>query len=323
MKSLIAAVPMLLLGAAAPVAPPLRLSFPVACTLGTDCVIQNYPDDDPGPAARDYACHGRTYQGHDGTDIRLPSMVAQRRGVNVLAVAAGTVLRARDGVADRSIRDAPLGAASGQECGNGLVIDHGGGWETQYCHMAQGSIAVRPGAQVKAGAVLGKVGLSGNTEFPHLHLTVRSNGKAVDPFAAGAPAGSCRGGKSLWATTPAYREGEVLVTGFADGPVTMGQVQNAGSTPTPPPGRTTPLVAFAQAVGLQGGDVQRLILSGPGGAVVADNRAEPLDRDKAQVILFTGRKAQAGGWPAGRYTAAYSVTRGGKVVITRSWAMTL
>lgn len=323
MKKLIAAVPIVFLGAAAPVSPPPRLAFPVACTLGTDCVIQNYPDDDAGPAARDYACHGRTYQAHDGTDIRIPSMAAQRRGVNVLAVASGTVLRARDGVEDRSIRDTPQGAATGQECGNGLVVDHGGGWESQYCHMARGSIAVRPGAHVQPGTVLGKIGLSGNTEFPHLHLTVRNNGKAVDPFAWGAPAGACRAGKSLWAKTPAYREGEILVTGFSGGPVTMGQVQNAGSTPTPPPGRTTPLVAFAQAIGLQAGDVQRLILSGPGGAVLTDNRAAPLDRDKAQVILFSGRKAQAAGWPAGRYTAAYSVTRAGKIVLTRSWAMTI
>jgi hypothetical protein len=253
----------------------------------------------------------------------VSSMAAQRRGVNVLAAAAGTVLRARDGVADRSIRDAPAGATAGQECGNGMVIDHGGGWETQYCHLARGSVVVRPGQQVQAGAVLGKVGLSGDTEFPHVHLTVRNNGKAVDPFAWGAPAGACRAGRSLWAATPPYREGEVLVAGFAGGPVTMAQVQDAGAEPTPRPGRGTALVAFVQAIGLQGGDVQRLLVQGPDGAVVADNRAPPLDRDKAQTLLFSGRKAQPGGWQAGKYRAAYSVTRAGKVVVARAWDITL
>ncbi|WP_116090612.1 M23 family metallopeptidase [Sphingomonas crusticola] len=323
MKGLAVALPLLLLGAAAPVSPPPRLAFPVACSLGTTCAIQSYRDDDPGPAVRDYACHGRTYQAHDGTDIRLPSMMAQRRGVNVLAAAPGTVLRSRDGLADRSIRDASAGAVAGQECGNGLVVDHGGGWETQYCHMARGSIVVRPGDAVRAGTVLGKVGLSGDTEFPHLHLSVRHDSKSIDPFAWGAPANACQGGRSLWAATPPYREGEILVSGFAGAPVTMGQVQDAGSELAPRPTRKSPLVAFVQSIGLQAGDVQRLILQGPDGAVLADNRAPALERDKAQVLLFAGRKAQAGGWKAGIYRAAYSVTRRGKIVIARTWEITL
>ncbi|HWI87398.1 MAG TPA: M23 family metallopeptidase [Sphingomonas sp.] len=308
-------LPLLLLNAAAPTPMPPRLVLPVACTLGQTCAIQNYPDDDPGPQARNFTCHGQTYQGHDGTDFRLRSMEVQRQGVAVLAAASGIVLRARDGVEDRSIRDkAPV---AGQECGNGLVVDHGGGWETQYCHMAKGSIAVRPGDKVAAGATLGKVGLSGNTEFPHLHLTVRKDGKAVDPFAWRAIAGSCHGGSSLWANTPAYREGQILVTGFAAGPVEMAAVQDRGSDQQPRPDRTTGLVVFVQAIGLQARDVQRLTLQGPGGVVIADNRTQPLDRDKAQYLLFVGRRtAPPGGWPAGEYRAAYSVLRSNRIVIT-------
>jgi murein DD-endopeptidase MepM/ murein hydrolase activator NlpD len=310
--------PLGLLAAASPApAPHPRLAWPVGCSLGQTCAIQNYPDDDPGPGARDYACHGRTYDKHDGTDIRLTSMALEHRGVNVLAAAPGTVLRTRDDVPDVSIRDLPPGAVTGVECGNGLVVDHGGGWETQYCHMRRGSLVVRPGDHVRAGAVLGKVGLSGNTEFPHLHLTVRKDGKAVDPFAYGAAAGACRGGQSLWRTTPAYREGAVLVAGFASGPVRMEDVQENGADLQPRPGRTTPIVAFVQAIGLERGDVQRLILIGPDGNAMADNRAEPLDHDKAQQLLFAGRgRVPPGGWPAGEYRAAYSVTRNGKIVLT-------
>jgi len=61
----------------------------------------------------------------------------------------------------------------------------------------------------------------------------------------------------------------------------------------------------------------------PGGAVIADNRTLPLERDKAQVLLFAGRKAQPGGWKPGSYRAAYSVTRAGKIVVARSWGITL
>ncbi len=307
------------LSAAAP-SPGIRLAWPVACTLGGDCAIQNYVDEDPGPAVRDYAGHARTYPGHDGIDIRLASMTLERRGVNVLAAAGGTVLRVRDGVPDRSIRDAPAGAASGVECGNGVVVDHGGGWGTQYCHMRQGSLAVRPGQQVATGAVLGQVGLSGDTEFPHLHLTVRKDGRAVDPFAFSA------GGRtaSLWSRTPPYREGEVLVSGFAARPVTMRDIQEQGSGQLPRPGRTSALVAFVQAIGLQAGDVQRLTLTAPGGTAVADSTAPPLDHDKAQQMLFVGKAhAPAGGWPAGPYRAAYRVLRNGRNILSHDFELTL
>jgi murein DD-endopeptidase MepM/ murein hydrolase activator NlpD len=314
-----ALAPLALLGAAAPApAPNLQLAWPIDCRLGATCAIQNYPDDDPTPAAHDYACHGRTYQKHDGTDIRLTSMALERKGVNVLAAAPGTVLRMRDEIEDRSIREEPAGAVAGKECGNGLVVDHGGGWETQYCHMKRGSLVVHPGDHVAAGSVLGQVGLSGDTEFPHLHLTVRKDGKAVDPFAFGAPTGSCRAGRSLWRATPAYREGQVLVAGFATGPVQMSDVQNNGADQSPRPGRTTALVAFVQAIGLEAGDVVRLTLAGPDGTTLADSKPlPPLDHDKAQQLNFVGRgHAPATGWPAGQYRATYSVTRNGKIVLT-------
>jgi murein DD-endopeptidase MepM/ murein hydrolase activator NlpD len=317
--------PLGLLAAAGPApAPQLRLSWPVGCTLGQTCAIQNYPDDDAGPGARDYACHGRTYDKHDGTDIRLTSMALEQKGVDVLAAAPGTVLRVRDGIEDLSVRDQPPGAVAGRECGNGLVIDHGNGWETQYCHMRRGSVAVRAGEHVAAGAVLGKVGLSGDTEFPHLHLTVRKDGKAVDPFAFGAPAGACRAGRSLWQQTPPYREGEVLVAGFATGPVQMRDVQDKGADQPPRPSRQTPIVAFVQAIGLAQGDVQRLVLIGPDGSALADNKAPPLDHDKAQQLLFAGRgRVPPGGWPAGEYRAVYSVIRNGKTVLTNMTKITL
>lgn len=319
----LALLPLALLFGAGPEPAAPRLSFPLACTLGQDCAIQSYQDDDPGPAARDYRCRGRTYPDHNGTDIRLTSMAQQRRGVNVLAAAAGIVRGVRDGEPDISIRARPRAEVANKECGNGVVIAHPGGWETQYCHMARGSIAVRAGQSVTAGTMLGRVGLSGETEFPHLHLSVRHGQEKVDPFAYGQAAGQCSGGRSLWIDTPGYATGHVLVAGFASGPVTMAAVQDAGATPMPRPGRTTPLVAFAQAIGLESGDVQRIVLRAPDGTVLADNKAAPLDRDKAQVVLFAGKKAPAGGWPRGRYRSEYSVTRAGRVAISGGNAITL
>ena len=48
-----------------------------------------------------------------------------------------------------------------------------------------------------------------------------------------------------------------------------------------------------------------------------------LDRAKAQYLRMAGKKAQASGWPPGRYVATYTVRRGGKVVISRTFETTL
>jgi murein DD-endopeptidase MepM/ murein hydrolase activator NlpD len=83
-------------------------------------------------------CGSRTYIDHDGTDFRLKTMAQQRRGVDVLAAAAGRVVGGRDEVPDISVRVRGALAVKGQECGNGVLIDHGGGWHTQILPHGQG-----------------------------------------------------------------------------------------------------------------------------------------------------------------------------------------
>ena len=214
------------------------------------------------------------------------------------------MLRVRDGVEDVSVAGGDRASVDNRECGNGLVVDHGKGWEAQYCHMAKGSLSVRPGDDVKAGDTLGLVGLSGMTEFPHLHFTLRHDGKVVDPFAFGAEASSCGGGRPLWepstAAALAYRAGSVLNKGFAEGPVTMAAVESAGmAVPTT---RSPALVAYVRAIGLKGGDSQVLTLVDPDGKKLADNAPAPLDRDKAQWLLFSGVKAPPRRLPARVFT---------------------
>ncbi|MEG5138061.1 MULTISPECIES: M23 family metallopeptidase, partial [unclassified Microcoleus] len=160
---------------------------PIACTLGKDCFIMHYFDRDPSPAAVDFGCGRQTYDGHDGIDFAIPDAKAMAKGVPVIASAAGKVLRVRDGVVDRRLQNQTDKAnVAGTECGNGMVIDHGGGWEAQYCHLRQNSIVVKPGMQVQKGTVLGMVGNSGQASFPHqktrgkpLALDMRRNSVAV------------------------------------------------------------------------------------------------------------------------------------------------
>src|SRR4051794_30969188 len=79
----------------------IQLHLPVACEVGRNCLVQHYVDLDTSSAARDYQCGSLTYDGHDGTDFRVPTVKA---AVDVLAAAPGRVLRLRDGVPDVSVR---------------------------------------------------------------------------------------------------------------------------------------------------------------------------------------------------------------------------
>ncbi|MPZ35428.1 MAG: peptidoglycan DD-metalloendopeptidase family protein [Rhodospirillales bacterium] len=306
---------------------PSLFRLPIACTVGETCEIQHYVDRDTGPEAQDYRCGSRTYNGHNGTDIRLPTLAAQRAGVDVLAAADGTVRRVRDGMPDVSTGAGDKASVEGRECGNGIVIAHAGGWETQYCHLAQGSVRVKAGERVSVGTPVGRVGLSGATEFPHLHFTVREGGRIVDPFAHGAVEGTCNGGASLWApelrAALAYKAGAILNVGFATGAVRMADIEAGMIGRQSLDVQAPALVAFARAIGLSAGDVQHLTLKGPDGVVLAESREAPLDRHKAQIMVFVGRKRPSSAWQRGVYSATYSVRRDGAVVLGRTFSLTL
>jgi murein DD-endopeptidase MepM/ murein hydrolase activator NlpD len=291
----------------------ITLGFPVRCELGVNCFFQNYVDHDATGKVRDYRCGGRTYDGHNGTDIRIPDLNTQRRGVQVLASAAGDVTAVRDGIDDVSVRTIGRAAVTGKECGNGVVIEHKNGWKTQYCHMAKGSVRVKIGDRVAAGDPIGLVGLSGDTEFPHLHLTVRLQNKIVDPFAHEASPDACGGGHSIWAesirTQTQYRPRDVLNYGFSDLPPTMELVESGELPKHPVTSHSDALVAYVRAIGLQEGDQQALTLHGPDGAVLSEYTAPVLERDKAQYFVATGRKHKLPGWEQGVYTASYLVRR--------------
>ena len=300
----------------------VTLGWPVACQVGTTCEIQHYVDHGDGTTSKDYRCGTVTYNNHNGTDIRILTMADERKGVDVLAAAPGKVLRARDGMADVSVAVIGHEAIKDRDCGNALVIAHADGFETQYCHMAQGSLMVKPGDTVAAGQPIGHVGLSGDTEFPHLHITVRHDGKVIDPFAYGEPKGACNGGVSLWSPgvqpTLTYKAGTVLNAGLAPGSFTMDDIENGlGQGELAPD--SPAVLAYVRAITLRQGDVQRLVLIGPNGPLL-DHSEPPLTSNKDQVYMGVGRKRPAIGWPPGRYAATYTVARDGKVIIEKTFA---
>ncbi|MEM8553680.1 MAG: M23 family metallopeptidase [Pseudomonadota bacterium] len=294
-----------------------KLAWPMDCTLGEDCFIQQYVDRDPGPGTRDYTCGPLTYDGHKGTDIRLA--LENELGADapqVLAAAPGVVVGIRNDMPEGFLGrpGAPsLEDVAGKECGNGVVLDHGFGWVTQYCHMAQYSVAVEPGDEVDTGTALGQIGASGATEFPHLHLSVRKDGETVDPFVPD-PSIECStlaATDTLWTTTPAYQSGVLLSVGSLDRVPDFNEVKR-GLPPRPTAERTAPLVLYGYAFGALPEDAFRFVLTGPDGTVF--DRTVLLEKTQAQVFRAFGRRAPPDGWAAGQYQGEVTYRRDGQVI---------
>jgi murein DD-endopeptidase MepM/ murein hydrolase activator NlpD len=285
----------------------LDLALPVDCTLGETCYIQQYFDHDPSTAWGDFTCGTLAYDGHDGTDFALPTRAAMAGGVAVLAAAPGTVAGIRDGVEDFAPK------VAGKECGNGVVVDHGGGWQTQYCHMRMGSVRVNVGDGVDTGTPLGLIGQSGMAEFPHMHLAVRKDGVEVDPFAPRATnicdvASSDTARDDLWLPDVTYRAGGIIGAGFANQVPEFEAIKSGLDSPAALPATSPALVLWVYLFGARAGDALVFDITGPEGRITA----ERLLLEKNQALLFraVGRKMRGMGWPEGAYSGTARLMRG-------------
>ncbi|WP_035691797.1 M23 family metallopeptidase [Azospirillum halopraeferens] len=308
-----------LIAAGGPAAAEPRFALPIDCDPGVTCWIQNYVDQDPGPGRADHTCGQLSYDGHKGTDFRIADIPAMEKGVPVLAAAAGTVRAIRDGMDDVSIRVIGREALQGRDAGNSVVVVHGDGWETQYAHLKRGSVRVKPGETVEAGQVLGLVGLSGFTEFPHVHFEARKDGTPVDPFVGTDDPPGCEGPRNpLWTAEAeqrlAYRPTAGLVMGFAASPPKADEAR-AGTLAGPDlPRDGAALLLWADVMGAHAGDEQRFRVTGPDGGTVIDHR-DTLKDSRVAWFAFAGRKTPPGGWPAGTYTGRYTLMRNGTAVV--------
>lgn len=108
----------------------------------------------------------RSYETHPGVDIPVPS------GTSIKAPLDGVVKTAN--------------INHNRQCGGTIDIDYGNGFWSRFCHCRR--IDVKEGDIVKRGQVVGLTGGkkgetgAGNSGGPHLHFTLKKDGKNVDPM---------------------------------------------------------------------------------------------------------------------------------------------
>ncbi|MFY0682257.1 MAG: M23 family metallopeptidase [Thalassovita sp.] len=294
---------------------------PIECELGATCYIQHYVDRDPTPSVQDFGCGALSYDGHKGTDFALISLQQMRDGVNVVAAAPGVVRGVRDEMPDTGYTEITKDLVQGKECGNGVAIDHGGGWVSQYCHMKRDSIIVEPGRRVAANAVLGQVGLSGRTQFPHLHISIRKDGQIVDPFPSADRCFSKMPDHDLWQDDLLHTPGGVIDLGFATSIPSFDAIKQGQAHATSLTTVSPAVVTWVYAYGSQAGDVLALSIAGPEGLVV--KKAIDLEKSQAQLFRAIGRKRPDTNWPTGTYTTRAVLLRGDQVLSDRSHTIDL
>lgn len=111
-----------------------------------------------GEFSSGFGHRGRVF--HAGVDLRAPA------GTPVRAAAGGTVVFA------------------GRYYAYGIILDirHADGSVARYAHLARIAPGLAPGAAVAGGQTIGAVGRTGRTTGAHLHIELRRDGRAVDPW---------------------------------------------------------------------------------------------------------------------------------------------
>ena len=115
----------------------------------------------PGPLSSSFGLrrvfNGEARNPHSGLDIAAPT------GTPVIAPLAGTVVVTGDFYYN----------------GNTVIIDHGGGLLTLFCHLDR--IDAKPAQIINTGDQLGTVGATGRVTGAHLHFSVSLNGARINP----------------------------------------------------------------------------------------------------------------------------------------------
>jgi pimeloyl-ACP methyl ester carboxylesterase len=169
--------------------PPVALGAPLSgsgwVALGSCCDGPHrralYPIDGRWYLAQRFAIDFNQLDAQNRPGVGDPTLPSSfpTFGQPVLAVADATVVEAVDRYPDLQVGESREDVTPETAGGNRVILDLGGGRFAVYAHLQAGSVAVRPGDQVRRGQPIAKAGGSGTSGGPHLHFQVTDRPSVV------------------------------------------------------------------------------------------------------------------------------------------------
>ncbi len=292
-----------------------KLGLPVDCTVNQDCWVMNYVDFDLSDNNyTDPNCQSRTYDTHKGTDFAILDEKAMNNGVPVIAVKDGIIDRLRDGEDDtwKTTTDLDKIKQERKECGNAIMINHNDETKSIYCHLRQNSIIVEKGQNVKKGDILGMVGMSGFTEFPHLHYGLVKNKEIIDPFTGRKSSSNCGldNIKPLWdkGLNLSYQPFVIQSSGFSATIPTLDHLGRDAASINQISLNDKNIVFWAILLGVRVDDVIQLTIYDANNKIYTTQEITQ-DRNRARQLYYIGKKINDQNLTAGAYTAQVKITR--------------
>lgn len=300
-----------IVGACAYAQQEFQLQFPVKCSINKDCWVLNYVDNDSTGNWHDYNDGRQTYDGHRGTDIAIKNITKMKQGVNVVAAVNGYVIATRDGVPDRNALAEDLNQLQDIGCGNRVAIKHSGGWITDYCHMKNGSIKVKKGDYVSAGQTIGQIGMSGLSEFPHLHLNFQQGNHFFDPF-TGHEQYSKIYKHPLWSSNIlkqlSYKPKIIYNIGVSPEIPSLLDVREEKYKSNQINSISPMIMIWVDAMHVEVNDIIYILIKNPDGTTFLSQKIV-VDKANAKKLFYIGRKNSANKFQKGDYNVKVSFKR--------------
>ena len=292
-----------------------NLGLPLNCELEKTCWVMNYVDFDQNDSIyTDPNCLQRTYDTHKGTDFALLDEKSMNDGVPVLSVKDGTILRIRDGEPDNWKTKADLDKikTDRKECGNAILITHDDDTQSVYCHLRQNSIIVKKDQRIKKGDTIAMVGMSGLTEFPHLHYGYLKNKKIIDPFTGRSIETQCglKDAKSLWDKGLGlnYAPLNIQSAGFSTQVPTLDNLGKDAQGSTELTFKDDKIIFWTILLGVRLNDeVSIEIIDANNNPIVTEKITQ--DKNRARQLYYIGKKLDKTKLPEGAYTGIVKIKR--------------
>lgn len=276
----------------------IELRFPVACKLMDNCWITNHVDLNRRTGEReDYMCGKKLTDNNKSTHISLKSRSSVESNIPVIAAANGTVKIAQN---------------IGGFCGVRVLIEHEKGWESNYCHLNPSTLQVKKGQIVKPGQIIGSIGMSGKTQWPHLSYALLRNDMVFDPFSGKTPLEGCSGySNPLWGggINPIYEPAQVTSIGFNFGTISSKTIMDgAAKSATAMKSQTPQISLWVMMMNIQKGDEITLKVIEPSGRILNEQIIKvDFDQKYYPVHLSTLRKNFL--WDKGNYKGVVTISR--------------